>query len=84
MCPRRIETIHTQASGGKDSGRVRSVYPTLPSRLTPEQFLCFDSECHGQLAEPFCRKRRLWAKSEQRVSAIQGLTYPDTLKKATL
>jgi hypothetical protein len=37
--------------------------PTAVFEAHPEQFLCFDSDCHGQLAEPFCRKRRLWRRN---------------------
>jgi hypothetical protein len=84
MCLRRIETIHTRARSGKDSGRVRSVYPPLPSRLTPSSSCASTANAMASSLNHLSQTSIVGAKSEQRVSAIRGLTYPDTLKNATL
>jgi hypothetical protein len=53
MCLRRIETIHTRARSGKDSGHVRSVYPPLPSRLTPSSSCASTANAMASLLNHF-------------------------------
>ena len=36
--------------------------PSAAFEARTELFLCFNSECYGQLAEQCCRKCRLWGQ----------------------